>query len=380
MNLAYEMFGQAWDIVIPFLGGVIWVLLAALCFLSVGGQALQVYKPVAGALCTGTLVIAIQTLFHQWNQEAQKEGMYFLSWLLLVITVQPLSLRPGFLQRFGVTAIAMGLMSVPYIRIDAVGGIMRGRASGTGISGPNAMGMWFGFCTVYFVFWGLQSRQLISRAASWTAAVACFFAVLIAVSRGPLLGVGLACIVGFRSALKRSFVPLLTLVLLMFVVYISGVFDDWIGYYFVRAEEQTGREKLYPIALQRILDSPWIGVGLGNITIQRQAGYEAANPHNGLLHIALGGGIAPLTCFLGYLAQAVFGALRITRGEYVGEAAILPPLVVFALVEIMLLDFSFMSPWVVVVFGLAASASQAEGRRSSIFGIDERLHRARLSS
>ena len=364
MNLAYAMLGQVWGIEIPLLGGVTWMLVAAICFLSVGGQALHVYKPVVWALCTGTLVIAIQLLFHQGTEEALKEGTFFLSWLAVVITVQSLSLRPGFLQRFAVAALAMGLATVPYIQIDSAGGVMRGRASGTGIATPNVLGMWFGFCTVYLVFWGLQARKLISRAAIWTAAVGCFFVVLIAVSRGPLLGVVLALVVGLRSALKRSFVPLLTLVLSICVVYMSGVFDDWIGYYFVRGAEETGREKLYPIALERILNAPWIGVGLGDIAILIHGTF--VNPHNGLLHIALGAGIVPLICFLGYLAQAAIGALRIMRRGYVGEAALLPPLVVFALVEIMILDYSFMSQWVVIVLGLASRAGQADSYQRSM--------------
>ena len=365
MNLAYEMLGQAWGIEIPLLGGATWMLVAAICFLSIGDQALRVYRPVAWALCTGTLVIAIQLLFHQGTQEALNEETYFLSWLALVITAQSLSLRPGFLQRFAIAAFAMGLASVPYIQIESVGGVMRGKAYGTGIATPNVLGMWFGFCVVYFVFWGLQSRKLILRAAIWTAAVSCFFVVLIAVSRGPLLGVVLACIVGLRSALKRSFFPLLTFVLLIYVVYMSGVFDDWIGFYFVRGAEETGREKLFPIALERILNAPWIGVGLGDIAILTHGG-RFVNPHNGLLHIALGAGIVPLICFLGYLARAVIGTLRIMRRGYVGEVALLPPLVVFALVEIMILDYSFMSQWVVVVFGLAARAGQADSYQRSM--------------
>ena len=364
MDLVYEMLGQAWGIAIPLLGGAIWMLVAAICILSVGDQALRVYRPVAWALCTGSLVIAIQLLFHQGTPEARNEETYFLSWLALVITAQSLSLRPGFLQRFAVAAFAMGLASVPYIQIDSVGGIMRGRATGTGIATPNVLGMWFGFCAVYLIFWGLQSRKLISRAAIWTAAVVCFFVVLVAVSRGPLLGVVVACIVGFRSAMKRSFAPLLTFVLLIYVVYISGVFDDWIGYYFVRGAEETGREKLFTIALERILGAPWIGVGLGNITINHAG--TLVNPHNGLLHIALGAGIVPLICFLGYLARAVIGTLRIMRRGYVGEVALLPPLVVFALVEIMILDYSFMSQWVVVVLGLAARAGQDDSYQRSM--------------
>jgi O-antigen ligase len=156
------------------------------------------------------------------------------------------------------------------------------------------------------------------------------------------------------------------LVILIGVVYMSGAFDDWIGYYFVRSAEETGREEIFPIALQRILDSPWIGVGMGDLGMQRAGRIGLTEPHNGLLHIALAAGIVPGICFLGYLARAIVGALRIMRSEYVGEAVLLPPLVVFALLEIMILDYSFMSPWVVVVCGLAARAGQADRYQRSM--------------
>jgi hypothetical protein len=245
---------------------------------------------------------------------------------------------------------------VPYIQVRVVDGVMRAWATGTQIATPNVLGMWFGFCTIYFVFSGLHcATSRILRFASWGAAIACFFILLIAVSRGPLLGVALACIVGLRATLKDSFIPLLGFVLLAWLVYATGVFDDWLNYYFVRAAEQSGRERLFPIAMERILDSPWIGVGLADVAIRNSVG-KFINPHNGLLHIALGAGIFPMLCFVRYLAQSIAGALRIFWKEHSsGEAALVPPLVMFALVEIMILDFSFMSPWVVVAFSLAST-------------------------
>ena len=366
VSFIYGMLGQVWGIVIPLVGGAILVLLAASCFLNVGGQALRVYKPVAWAFCTGALVIAIQLLFHQGTQQALTEGIAFVEWLALLIIVQSLSLRPRFLQRFALVAFAIGLVTLPYVNLSSgAEGVVRAGASGTGMSNANALALWFGFCTVYFLFWGLQSQKLIARAASWIVAVGCFYIVAITVSRGPLLAIVLACIVGFRSSLKQSFVPLLSLVLVMCLVYISGVFDEEIGYYTARGAEESGRGKLWPLALERILDSPWTGVGMGDFRIPYGPN-RYVPPHNAFLRITLEAGIVPLICFLGYLARVVIGALRIMQRVPVGEAALLPPLVAFALFEMMVLDMVFMSPWTVVVFSLAAGAGQADAHQRSM--------------
>jgi len=248
--------------------------------------------------------------------------------------------------------------------MEGGGGLMRARATGTGIANGNVLGMWFGFCTVYFVFWGLQSRGLILRAVSWTVGLGCLYVVALTVSRAPLLGIVLACVVGLRSALKRYFVPVLSLVFLVWLAYVSGVFQETIGAYSARGAEESGREKVWPLALQRIFDSPWTGVGLDALYTSIYQ-HKAITPHNALLYIGLAAGIIPVICFLGYLARAVTGALHIMQRVYVGEATLLPPLVVFALIEIMVMDAAFMSPWTVVVFALAAGASQAYDHQRS---------------
>lgn len=359
VSLIYAYLGQVWGVVIPAVGGVLLAVLAVGCFLSVSEQALRVYKPVAWALCTGILVMVIDLLFHKQTEGALREGILFVTWLEMLIVVQSLSLRPRFLQRFALVALAIGVACVPYINVRDVGkGVARAWAVGTGLSNGNALGTWFGFCTVYFVFWGFQAQRSILRSASWAVAAFCLFIVTLSVSRGPLIGIILACIVGFHSALKRSFVPLLMLVLMMSLIYISGVFDEQIDYYISRGAEESGREKLFVSALERILDSPWIGVGLGETRIPK-AGGRWHNPHNSFLYIVLAAGILPLICFLRYLVRVGIGALRIMRRVHVGEAAILPPLIAFALFQMMLGHYTFMSPWTVVVCGLAAGAGRS---------------------
>jgi hypothetical protein len=354
-SLAYAMLGQAWGVVIPSVGGALLAVLAAACFLSVGAQTRRVYAPVALTFYTGCSVIGVQFLFH--SEQSLDYAITFVGWLLNVIVVQALAQRPAFLHRFSLVAFVIGLGVVPYIQgRPADGGTMRFAASGTGISNPNSLAMWFGFCTVYFIFLGFQSRELMMRAVHWLAGLGSLFVVALTVSRGPLLGIALACVVGLRSELKRQFIPVLALVLLMWLVYVSGVFQEAVDYYLARGTEESGRGKVWPLALQRLIDSIWTGVGLEAIPTWTTS--KAITPHNGLLYIGLGAGILPLMCFLGYLARVGSGTFRILRRVHAGEGALLPPLVTFALIEVMSLDLVFMSAWVVVVFGLAASVPE----------------------
>ena len=259
--LAYAMLGQAWGIVIPSVGGALLGLLAAACFLNVGAQASRIYAPVGLALCTGVWVIAAQYFF--FSPRAFDDSMPFVGWLFTLIIVQALSLRPGFLHRFGLVAFVIGLGVLPYLQLQDDGsGLTRVRASYTGISNPNSLGMWFGFCAVFFLFWGMQARTFTLRAVYWAGGLGSLFMVALTVSRGPLLGIALACVVGLRSALKRHFVPVFVLVLLMWLAYVSGVFQETIDAYITRGTEETGRGRLWPVALQRLVDSPWVGVGL----------------------------------------------------------------------------------------------------------------------
>lgn len=361
-SLVYAYLGAVWGIVIPAVGGAILVVLAVACVLSIGDRVIPLCKPVIWGFYTGTSVLLVQLIFHDLTDGAISEIIAFIGWLALLIIVQTLVLRPNFLHHFSLVALGIGVASLPYLNIRNVGGVTRAWASGTGISNPNVLGMWFGFCAVYFLFWGLQAQKTYLRAVSWAVALGSFYIVTLTVSRAPLLGIVLACIVGFRSALKRSFVPVVSFVLLLSLVYASGVFDEELGQYASRGAEESGRGRLWPAAVERILDSPWVGVGLDDIRIRSRSG-KAIPPHNPVLHIALGVGLIPVICFLGYLFRVALGFRSPMQRPQVGNGTLVPPLVAFGLFDMMTLDLAFMSPWVVVVFGLAAGATQSGFRK-----------------
>jgi O-antigen ligase len=136
------------------------------------------------------------------------------------------------------------------------------------------------------------------------------------------------------------------------VVYASGVFDPLIDQFVTRGAKESGRERLWAMGLPRVLDSPWIGVGEGDIRMPLSGG-RYTTPHNGLLHLALAAGIGPLICFLIYLFRVGVGTLRMMQKQSCVEDVLLPPLVAFGIFQIMVSDYHFMYAWGVVAFALA---------------------------
>lgn len=353
-SIAYAMLGKMWGVVIPAIGGIILAIIATASLVQTRKTLVQLCAPVAWGIGAGVVLILIQFVFH--DTRSLDSSIVIIGWLLTVIIVQALSLRPGFLHRFALAAFVIGVAVLPYlsIRVETGSGPTRLGAAGTGISNPNTLAMWFGFSVLFFLFRGMQSRAFFNRVMYGGASLGCLYVVALTVSRGALLSLLVACVVGFRLVLKRNFVPVLAVVMLLVLVYASGVFQEMIDPYVSRGAEESGRGKVWPLVVERIVDSPWAGVGLDNIYTFTRVGH-GHNPHNGLLFFALSAGIVPMLCFLAYLFRVGNGMLHIMKFPHREEDMLLPPLVTFALVEIMFADFSFMMQWVVVVFALVAA-------------------------
>src|SRR5262249_48910505 len=155
-----------------------------------------------------------------------------------------------------------------------------------GFANPNDLGAWFGFCSVYFMVLGIETRRNIIRCASLIAAAGYVFVVGLTVSRTSFMAVGIAAIVALRHVFYRGFVPALLLATLSSVILFSGLFDHIIASYEERGTEDSGRLEVWPLAIERFLASPLSGVGTENVGTAVADG-RYITPHNIFLYVGL---------------------------------------------------------------------------------------------
>jgi O-antigen ligase len=264
-------------------------------------------------------------------------------------------------------AFFIGLVSLPFLKYQSITSEVAriGGGEASGLANGNVLAMWFGFCSVYFFIVGVETRRTVVRVASWLMSVGCLYVLGLTVSRGPLLGVAIAITFALRRLLKRGFLPVLGLLALSWIILVSGLFESVTAFYIARGAEESGREFLWPLAMERFLNSWPAGVGASDAMIRRPSGY-LAGPHNGFLYIALASGVIPLAFFLAYWIRAAKGAFR-ANSAHLPDAPFQVPLFIFAFLEMMMLDGAFMSAWHVVVLSIA-TAAQAPRRALRIRG------------
>lgn len=357
-TLFYAFFGDALGLAFPMVGAGLLGGLALMCLMHFGTYSMGAFRPLRFAFGCAISFLLIQVLvFEESLKNSQMRG--YITWILSLIIIQTLSFRKGFFLRFGIVAFLMGCATLPFLKVYvATDEMMRiGGESGVALKNPNYFGMWFGFCSVFFIVTGLEARNYLIRMSSWLAGIFCLYLMALTVSRGSLLGVAIATVIAFQKVLKRSFLPILGFLIFVWIIFISGVFDDLIGYYLHRGTEETGRSKLWKWAFSGFLDSWWSGVGVSHAKVIDANTGNRYGPHNALLFFGYSSGIVPLGLFILYLAQATRGALRArTQSEY--DSPYKLPLVSFALLTIMVADENFMSPWHLVVFCAAIATAR----------------------
>ena len=354
--LIYGMFGQALGVLVPLVGAGALAGLAILCLMHFGQTSqglLGAFKPIMLALVSAILALIIQLVVYE-ESFGNGDMRSLVTWSLSLIVIQSLSLRKGFLHRFALVAFLIGCGTIPFLKVavETETFVRMGVEDTVGLGNMNEFGMWFGFCAVYFLVMGLETRNYLVRGASWLAVLLSLYMIAVTVGRGPLLGVAIAVVLVFQKLLKKSFVPLLSLVVGMWLIYLSGMVDTLVGYFVQRGAEETGRSYLWSAGLRIFLDSWWIGVGLADAVITLPISGRQTGPHNGLLWWGMSSGIIPLAFFVGYLMRAARGAFY-SRTQKTPYANYKLPLYAFAFLEMMLIGTVFMSPWHMVVFSIA---------------------------
>ena len=330
------------------------VLLVLVCLYEVGFQAITVIRLVAFPLGCGVAYTFIQLVLHE--ESLTETVRPFLIWMLMLFLVQLLVLRANFLHRFFLVMFFIGLAALPYLNFYQDGTSYRSRLDRAIEFGKtNEMGVWYGFCEVYFTVLAFTTKKSVLRILSSLIAIGCLYVVTLTVSRGALLAIAIATLIAGRHLLKNGFLPILLLACISWIVIELGVFNETAQFYSARGTEDTGRLAVWPLIIDSFLNSPWIGVGHANVGATPE-GRHFVTPHNGILYIAQSSGIVPLALFIAYWLRAGQAAFQADVGKS-PDAVFYLPLLAFTFFTINLGAFTFMQLGAIVSLAIPMTAS-----------------------
>jgi len=365
----YSIAAQAVGLEVPALAGASLLAIAATCILQLRASLKAVYGPITLLFACAISFLCIQIVVHGVSITDQTIRPFIL-WIFGLIILPALCLRRGFFLRYPFFLFVVGAATLPFLEFDP------GKAGAAHVDlttslGRGFLGDWFGFCAVFFAIAGNESRQRFFQIGAWLMAVGCALLMTFSIGRTSLVGTALALTVGLRSLLKRGFVPVLALVILAGITYGSGWFDAAFSNYAERAMQETGREILWPAAIDRIFSSPFVslfGVGEPNILFELSPG-RYSGPHNAFLHFALSSGVVPFAFFLAFWIQAAWRCAH-AKGQETDPFRM--PYLIFFFLPVMSSDLPFMSP--TALFGLSVVTGSA-----AVYG-KQRLHVARVGN
>ena len=342
--------------------GVVTIAVFVACVLRVQPLTKAVFAPIALLAACVISFLPIQILVHRESIFA--EGItHYIYWLMNLMIVHSLCLRRGFSFRFPLVMFATCVIAILFVGYT-IGEDARGTVD-TEVAGelrtPAAFAQWFGFLAIYFVIVGLNGQRTLIRLCAWLVALGCVFLLALSVERGPLLGVALASVMVFRQQLKRGFIPVLVLVSLIGIISFGGAFDALLSNYQERAFEETGREVLWPAAIERIFSTPFATLfGVGESNILFQFGYnQFSPPHNAFLHIFLASGVVPFAFFLAFWIQA---AWRSAHANGQDDESFRLPYLAYSFVLYMVVDI-ITSPWALLALCVAAGPAVVPGKQ-----------------
>ena len=378
---SYSIIAAYLDIEIPLFAAGLTVALGGLCLRKMGSRRKEICAPIALLLACSISFILIQISMHG---ASVMDGTIrsFILWILGLIIMQSLCLRPGFLHRCTIVIFMVGLIAVPHLAFR--GGteeVARAAADikiGGGMTNANGLAVWFGFCVVSFGISALETKRgIVVRMLYGLAAVGSLFIVGLTVSRGALLGCAMALTVGFRRFLKRGFVPVLLLIIFAGVLLASGLVDQIISGYEERATEETGsgRFLVWPLVIERFLASPIVGVGWSAVGTWVPEADTSIVPHNSFLYFPLSSGIVPFALYVAFWTRAARRSFSDVGGsEY---SPFRTPLLLYALVAFILADIST-EPWALLALTVGAGSGISH-RRERVLVASSRIRRRRVA-
>jgi len=345
----YSLMSGALGIEVSLVAAGITVALAGYCYMRLGSRFKEVCAPIK--LLLGCLIsfILVQIAAHGISPMDDTIRVFIL-WICAMIIVRSLCLRQGFLLRCTVVLFLLGLVVVPFLGFTDLGverAAVAIKVSGN-LTNANGLAGWFGFCTIFFAIFGFETKWPLARIFSWTVAVGSLLIVGLTVSRGALFGIALALTFAFRRFLRRGFAPLFVLIIFTGMIFASGAFDQVISRYEVRGAEETGRERIWPAALERFFSSPLLGFGVSGESTEIEGSQHA--PHNSLLYFGLTSGIIPLALWAAFWIRAARSSPHVERSTY---SPYRMPFLLYAL-TVFILGSITTAPWALLSLSVGA--------------------------
>jgi hypothetical protein len=356
--LVYSLAANVFGISIPMVAGASMLALAAACLWELRTTPKAAYGPLVVLLASMVVYLIVQIVVHGESIRGET-ARPFIVWMLQLVIVQSLCLRSGFSRRYPLVLFCVAALALPHLDYNP-GTVDRAHVArelglGGGLASVNGLGEWFGFLAVYFAVSGLEARRFSFRVGAWGLALVSLSVVGLTVSRGSMFAAVIAIIIAFRGILKRGFLPLLTLVILGGVVYGSGLLDQTVASYEERGTESTGREKIWPAVIERMLDHPIVGVGTSAIGTYMADSTEPQQPHNTFFYLALASGFLPMILFTLFFVRV--GLRSHAYGRKDTDEAFRMPYLVFTLIVLMLGDLGVMAPWGLIAVSVAAGSA-----------------------
>jgi hypothetical protein len=344
----YTVLGPPLGLILGGVGsGFLLVPVLVICVVALGLSVMTVLQTIWIPITCGASYLFIQLALH--DESLYHPYIYvFGPWIFSLVIVQTLAMhRPNFLHRFAWFTLLMGLAVLPFMQrlgVDRVG-----LESNVGYANPNALGAWFGFCVLYLTIKGYLETRPVHRLATWLSAIGCLYIVTLTVSRGALSAVAISLLVASRRLVKVEFLPIVLLAGLLFGLVELGVFDQAINSYTARGAQETGRLLVWPLLIEKFLDSPFVGIGASHAGAFTSTG-KFVTPHNGFLLLAVASGFLPLSLFCAYCLRSGMAALHSSASDR--DAMLYLPLVVYVVLIASAGNLEFMVPWAVVSMAL----------------------------
>jgi O-antigen ligase len=344
----YSHMSGALGIEVSLIAAGLTVALAGFCYVRLGSRFKQVCAPIKLLLACQISFILVEIAVHGMSPMDDTIRSFIL-WICGMIVVQSLCLRQGFLLRCSAILFFLGLITIPYVGFSGTEierAAVNIKVAGN-LTNANGLAGWFGFCVVFFAIFGLETKGMIGRIFCWTLALGSLLIVGLTVSRGALLGIALALTFAFRRFLGRGFAPVVLLIVFTPMIYASGVFDQVISRYEDRAAEESGRERIWPAAIDQFLASPLIGRGTSVVT---DVEGQRSTPHNSFLYFGLTSGVVPLALWVAFWIRAGRSSSHVERSAY-GPYRM--PFLLYALTALILGDI-VTAPWVLLSLSVGA--------------------------